>query len=248
MTDSGQSIDVGAFVFDAYGTCSTSIRWPPLEERTGARPRHRTLAGVARQATRILVAGMLMAPRLPRADFAAVTAQALEYAAGSARGRAWTRRALAAAGRVFGAGALSRRARRAARARAAAAVDPVQRHARRCSAAGAHGRIGRLVDGVLSVDAADIYKPSPRVYALAVDRMQLPPAQIGFVSSNCWDAIGAKAFGFTTFWINRPARRSTGTDPRRTPSSRRSTSFRRCWRAALTVRSRHGVTACIGRR
>jgi 2-haloacid dehalogenase len=23
------------------------------------------------------------------------------------------------------------------------------------------------------------------------------------VSSNCWDAIGAKAFGFTTFWINR---------------------------------------------
>jgi 2-haloacid dehalogenase len=57
--------------------------------------------------------------------------------------------------------------------------------------------------GVLSVDAAGIFKPSPRVYQLAVDRLRLPASRIGFVSSNCWDAIGAKAFGFATFWINR---------------------------------------------
>jgi FMN phosphatase YigB (HAD superfamily) len=44
---------------------------------------------------------------------------------------------------------------------------------------------------------------SSRVYRLAVDRLQLPAARIGFVSSNGWDAIGAKAFGFTAFWINR---------------------------------------------
>ena len=56
---------------------------------------------------------------------------------------------------------------------------------------------------MLSVDAAGIFKPSPRVYQLAADRLRLPAARIGFVSSNCWDAIGAKAFGFTTFWINR---------------------------------------------
>ena len=62
-----------------------------------------------------------------------------------------------------------------------------------------------VLDGVLSVDAAGIYKPSPRVYQLAVDRLRLPPRRIGFVSSNCWDAVGAKAFGFTTFWINRAA-------------------------------------------
>jgi 2-haloacid dehalogenase len=53
------------------------------------------------------------------------------------------------------------------------------------------------------VDVAGIYKPSPRVYQLAVDRLELPRSRIAFVSSNCWDAIGAKAFGFTTFWINR---------------------------------------------
>ena len=48
-----------------------------------------------------------------------------------------------------------------------------------------------------------MYKPSPRVYQLAVDALKLQPRRIGFVSSNAWDAIGAKAFGFTVFWINR---------------------------------------------
>ena len=59
------------------------------------------------------------------------------------------------------------------------------------------------IDGVLSVDAAGIYKPSPRVYQLAVDELQLQPADIAFVSANGWDAAGAAAFGFATFWINR---------------------------------------------
>jgi 2-haloacid dehalogenase len=60
-----------------------------------------------------------------------------------------------------------------------------------------------LIDGVLSVDAAGVYKPAPQVYALAASALRLPPAQIGFVSANCWDAIGAKAFGFVSYWINR---------------------------------------------
>jgi 2-haloacid dehalogenase len=63
--------------------------------------------------------------------------------------------------------------------------------------------VARYIDVVLSVDAAGIYKPSPRVYQLAVDHLKLLPFRIGFVSSNSWDAIGAKAFGFTVFWINR---------------------------------------------
>jgi 2-haloacid dehalogenase len=59
------------------------------------------------------------------------------------------------------------------------------------------------VDAIVSVDDADIYKPAPAVYQLAVDRLQLPRDEIAFVSSNGWDAAGAKVFGFTTFWINR---------------------------------------------
>jgi 2-haloacid dehalogenase len=65
--------------------------------------------------------------------------------------------------------------------------------------AGLHG----LITDVLSVDAVKIFKPDPRVYRIAVDRLGVPAKAIGFVSSNCWDAIGAKAFGFRTFWVNR---------------------------------------------
>jgi 2-haloacid dehalogenase len=56
---------------------------------------------------------------------------------------------------------------------------------------------------ILSVDDLKIYKPDPRVYQMAVDKLSIPKGEIGFVSSNFWDAAGATAFGFRTFWINR---------------------------------------------
>jgi 2-haloacid dehalogenase len=31
----------------------------------------------------------------------------------------------------------------------------------------------------------------------------VPKERIGFVTSNFWDAAGAKSFGFTVYWINR---------------------------------------------
>ena len=61
----------------------------------------------------------------------------------------------------------------------------------------------RTLSTVISVDGVKIYKPAPAVYRLAVDKLGVPKAAVGFVSSNCWDACGAKAFGFTTFWVNR---------------------------------------------
>jgi 2-haloacid dehalogenase len=63
--------------------------------------------------------------------------------------------------------------------------------------------VAALIPHVLSVDEVGIYKPSPKVYQLAVDRLRVPAKAIGFVSSNGWDAAGAKAFGFRTFWVNR---------------------------------------------
>jgi len=56
---------------------------------------------------------------------------------------------------------------------------------------------------VISVEEARIYKPSPRAYELAARKMGAEPGAIGFVSSNFWDAAGAKAFGFFTCWVNR---------------------------------------------
>ena len=34
-------------------------------------------------------------------------------------------------------------------------------------------------------------------------RLGVPKDRIGFVSSNCWDALGAKSYGFTVYWVNR---------------------------------------------
>ena len=62
---------------------------------------------------------------------------------------------------------------------------------------------GLKFDAVLSVDKLKIYKPAPEVYGLAVKKLKIPKEKIGFVSSNCWDALGAKSFGFTVYWINR---------------------------------------------
>jgi 2-haloacid dehalogenase len=60
-----------------------------------------------------------------------------------------------------------------------------------------------LLDAVISVDEVGIFKPSPRVYALASTHLRLPEREIGFVSSNNWDVNGAGAAGLTTFWIQR---------------------------------------------
>ena len=62
---------------------------------------------------------------------------------------------------------------------------------------------GLKFDAVLSVDEVKIFKPAPEVYELAVKKLSVPKDRIGFVSSNCWDALGAKSFGFTAYWINR---------------------------------------------
>lgn len=56
---------------------------------------------------------------------------------------------------------------------------------------------------IISVDEAGIYKPSPAVYQLAPAKLGVDKAAIGFVSSNSWDVIGAKTFGFWTCWVNR---------------------------------------------
>jgi len=58
-------------------------------------------------------------------------------------------------------------------------------------------------DRVYSVHEAGVFKPDPRVYALACAGLELPAESIGFVSSNGWDAAGARSFGFTAWWVNR---------------------------------------------
>jgi 2-haloacid dehalogenase len=74
---------------------------------------------------------------------------------------------------------------------------------RMLDAAVASAGLGEHLDHVLSVDDVGIFKPDPRVYRLATDRLGVEPAQVSFQSSNAWDAAGASAFGFRVAWVNR---------------------------------------------
>jgi 2-haloacid dehalogenase len=62
-------------------------------------------------------------------------------------------------------------------------------------------RLGLGFDHVLSVDAVRRFKPHPSVYQLAVDAAGLAPGNIGFVTSNGWDAAGAGSFGLRVAWL-----------------------------------------------
>jgi 2-haloacid dehalogenase len=67
--------------------------------------------------------------------------------------------------------------------------------------------LGTLVDAVLSVESVGVYKPHPKVYQLAVDRLGIPAAAMAFQSSNAWDAYAASAFGMQVVWCNRYGQR-----------------------------------------
>ncbi|HXV84364.1 MAG TPA: haloacid dehalogenase type II [Candidatus Binatia bacterium] len=56
---------------------------------------------------------------------------------------------------------------------------------------------------VMSADAVKLYKPSPGLYRLALKHMRLQKKEILFVSSNSFDVMGSKNFGFKVCWINR---------------------------------------------
>ncbi|HSC64542.1 MAG TPA: haloacid dehalogenase type II [Caldimonas sp.] len=66
-----------------------------------------------------------------------------------------------------------------------------------------HAGLAELLDPVLSVAGTGRFKTDPATYALGTRALGLDAAQVLFVSSNCWDAIGATWFGYTTLWINR---------------------------------------------
>ena len=204
MPNASALLTVDALVFDAYGTLFDVHSVATLAEEL-ATGHGAALSQLwrAKQLEYTWLSSLMAIPGRPRDDFAVVTSQALDFALASLKVDLGNRErdrlrsaylALAPFPDVVAAlTVLAPRPRWILSNGTLAMLEPVIRK----SGLAAH------LDGVLSVDAAGIFKPSPRVYQLALDRLRLPAARIGFVSSNCWDAIGAKAFGFTSFWINR---------------------------------------------
>ncbi|BEU25580.1 haloacid dehalogenase type II [Paraburkholderia caribensis] len=58
-------------------------------------------------------------------------------------------------------------------------------------------------DHLISVEEVEVFKPHENVYQLAEKRLGLYRSEIMFVSSNAWDAAGARHFGYQVCWVNR---------------------------------------------
>jgi len=67
----------------------------------------------------------------------------------------------------------------------------------------ANSGLDRVLDATISIDAKKIFKPAPDAYSLIEETLGVGPEQVLFVSSNPWDACGAKAFGLNVAWIER---------------------------------------------
>jgi len=204
IAHSKMRLKVDALVFDAYGTlfdvqsvAATADRfWPGHGDALARLWRTKQLEYTWLQS-------LMLSAVQPREDFAALTAHALDYAV-EALGLA-----LPASDRRRLLDAYLYLAPFAEAEDVLARLAPLPRlilsngTREMLEPLAATTGLSRHLEAILSVDAAGIYKPSPRVYQLAVDHLGLTPARIGFVSSNGWDAAGAKAFGFTAIWVNR---------------------------------------------
>ena len=63
--------------------------------------------------------------------------------------------------------------------------------------------LDQVLDAALSVDSRQVFKPSPDAYTPIEAHLGVKPANVLFVSSNPWDACGAKSFGLNVAWIER---------------------------------------------
>ena len=206
IANSSSAGPVDALVFDAYGTLFDVQSVAAVAERLfPGRGSELSQRWRAKQLEYSWLQSLMLSRTQRREDFAAITAHALDHAADALR------LALTAPMRHRLLDAYLDLSPYPDAGPALAALAPMPRvilsngtRAMLEPLAAATG-LARHLDAVLSVDAAGIYKPSPRVYQLAVDYLDRPAARIGFVSANGWDVVGAKAFGLTAFWVARAA-------------------------------------------
>jgi 2-haloacid dehalogenase len=59
------------------------------------------------------------------------------------------------------------------------------------------------LDQVVTIEDIHLFKTAPQAYELLLKAFSVKKEDILFVSSNAWDALGAKWFGFDVFWVNR---------------------------------------------
>ena len=63
--------------------------------------------------------------------------------------------------------------------------------------------LSKHLDKILTIEAVKLFKTAPQAYELLLKEFAFSKQEILFVSSNAWDALAAKWYGFDVFWINR---------------------------------------------
>jgi 2-haloacid dehalogenase len=59
------------------------------------------------------------------------------------------------------------------------------------------------LDQVVTVEDVRLFKTAPQAYELLLKAFPVKKEEILFISSNAWDALAAKWYGFDVFWVNR---------------------------------------------
>ena len=59
------------------------------------------------------------------------------------------------------------------------------------------------LDRVVTIEDIRLFKTVPQAYELLLKTFPVTKEEVLFVSSNAWDALAAKWFGFDVFWVNR---------------------------------------------
>ena len=79
-------------------------------------------------------------------------------------------------------------------------------------------RNGIVWDAIISCEMIGVYKTRPEAYATAAKWLQLPPAEILMVACHNFDLDAARAAGFQTAFVRRPAEWGPGGPPDPNPN------------------------------
>jgi 2-haloacid dehalogenase len=59
------------------------------------------------------------------------------------------------------------------------------------------------LDQVVTIEDVRLFKTAPQAYELLLKAFPVKKNEVLFVSSNAWDALAAKWYGYDVFWVNR---------------------------------------------
>jgi len=64
-------------------------------------------------------------------------------------------------------------------------------------------KLDAIFDDIFSIEEVGIYKPDSKVYDLPINKYNIKPNEIIFLSANTWDVSGGGNYGYNSVWVNR---------------------------------------------